>query len=205
MTVLEALKIAKTMKRPIVYITDGYILGTDESFSVLSVITLNDFVDIPRAICGKLNDILFDPAKTAKFQNSEPEMFFTYYDQVVPGIYVNTFEEFKLMTSITKLYERCSGMVRGKEPFTNIQKINTVDPLFASVTSLSANDGMRYYTLSREMTLYLSTFITVHPITKTDIVNLMCFDVDKRSFIAKFEIIKKKTLTIQEYVRYRYL
>lgn len=207
MTLLEALQIAKQMKRPIVYITNNYILGSDKAFSILSSVTLTEpITDLKRPICVEFNEVIMTEEKLNKFSSSYPTMFFTYYEQIASGIYINTFEESKLMANIITLNRKCNSILDRAVSVSKVDNVTKTVEGFDILTSLKAAEGMKMTRYKNDDILYLiSSFISIHPITKTDILNMEIYHVDSRSFLVKYEVIKKKNVVINEFIRYRYL
>lgn len=207
MTLLEALLVAKQMKRPIIYITNNYILGSDKSFSILSSVTLTEpITDLKRPICVELNEVIMTEDKLNKFSSSYPTVFFTYYEQITSGIYINTFNEYKLMTSIIALNRKCNSILDKAVIVSKANNVTKTVEGFDILTSLKAAEGMKLTRYKTDDFLYLiSSFISIHPITKTDILNMEIYYVDNRSFLVRYEVIKKKNVVINEFIRYRYL
>ena len=206
MELLEALQLAKGMKRPIIYVTNNYILGSDISFGILSMITLNEpITNLDRPFCAEFNSILMAPEKISKFRNDNPTMFFSYYEKVSDGVYINTFDEFKLTRGITGLQYRCGILMDNSDYIDELQDI-THNENFECITKLKTSNGLVMCKGKfGNITHFLSTFVSMHPVTKTDTLNLKLYKVDDRSFLAHFECIKKKNVIINEYIRYRYI
>lgn len=207
MTLLEALQVAKQMKRPIIYITNNYILGSDKAFSVLSSVTLTEpITDLKRPICVEFNEVIMTEDKLNKFSSSYPVMFFTYYEQVASGIYINTFGEDKLMSNILALNKKCNSLLDKAAIVNRVDDVTKTLEGFDILTSLKVAEGARMIKYQYDNILYfLSSFISIHPVTKTDVLNMEIYDIDNRSFLVKYEVVKKKNVTINEYIRYRYL
>lgn len=201
MKLIDALKIAKSMKRSIMYITRNYILGADESFSTLSLVTLeNDVIeDLSRDIA--ISGFLTDDTRE-KFISSDPVHWFNYYEKVGEGVYIDRFPEAKYKVAILALYRKCTEFDNTSVPIFYNANVR-LDNQFEQVNELKSADGMDYYRINNN-TIQLSTFASLHPLTKTDKMSLECKQIDSYSFLAKF-IIDKKKYRIVEFIRYRFL
>ena len=187
MTTLEALQIAKQMKRPVIYITNNYILGSDTSFSILSSVTLTEpITDLVRPICAIFNEIIMSKEKLEKYSSSYPIMFFTYYEQVAPDIYINTFDECKLFNGIMALNRKCNSLLDKSTIVNSAKNVTKTLEGFDILTCMKASDPAKFIQYKPDNILYyLSSFITIHPLTKTDVLNLDIYVVDDRSFLVK--------------------
>lgn len=205
MTVLEALQLAKTMKRPMVYICNGYILGTDETFSSLSRIILPEYItDLVRPFGAEFNKIYYGE-KLHTMIMKDPEVFHSFYQQL-GEIYINTLDEDKIKTGLLSLQNRCGNLMDKAKYVGGLSNITQM-PEFESMLKLKTGDGMIMYkyTGPNEYTYMISTFVSIHPVTKSDSLDMQIYDIDGRSFLAQFTCKKKKSLIIEEYIRYRYL
>lgn len=204
MSFAEALTIAKAMKKPIVYICNDYILGTDIDFSTLSIIIHS--TDISRPIAVKLTEV-YDEQKAEKLAVSDPIAFYQLV-QFDDGYYINSIMEPELYAKIITLYRRLISRISGV-PCIELDNLIENDQ-FASIIKMKNDDRHRWQYLNledtRDLTKYiLSAFAQLHPVNASDKVNLKIYDVDEFSFIACFEIIKKKNIIVNEYIRYLYL
>lgn len=209
MILSEAIIIAKTMKRPIVYITKGYMFGLTEDCSTLSSIILSDEIsDLQRPICYYTSQIInCDSAKLSKISNATPSLFFGYYKQIAPDVYIDTMSETDLFVRVQPVISRCMEYKNTSKLILECTNLTKIDELFNKAVSVKTKDGLVIYSKcsADNLVLFMSTFVSMHPVTKSDTVNLQCYGIDRYSFLAQFEIVKKKSLTIQEYIRYRYL
>ena len=204
MTVVEALQVAKTMKRPMVYICDGYILGTDETFSVLSRIILPDRItDLVRPFAAEFNNIYYGDRLHAMIMK-DPDLFHSFYQQL-GDIYINTLNEYDIKCKLLSLQRRCENILSTAQFAGGLTDI-TKNPNFESMLKLKSGDGMIMYNYTNQNNelFMLSTFISIHPVTKSDTLDMQIYNVDNRSFLAQFTC-KKKKMVIEEYIRYRYL
>lgn len=203
MSITDAISVAKTMKKPIVHITPEYMLGTDSDFCTLSTIIYPS--EIARPISVKLTDV-YDEEKAKKLALEKPLEFNKL--SLVEDRYINTWDEQIIYSKIFKLYRNLSMSISS----ANYIEINDIKQYnsFASIIKMKANDRHRWQYLDFDYTenlgrYIMSAFTQIHPVNSTDKVNLKIYDIDIWSFIACFEIIKKKNIIINEYIRYLYL
>lgn len=204
MLIEEAIQLAKNLKKPIIYITNEYILGTDINYSSLNTMILYEKItNLNRPICYETKDLLITDAKINKIASTSPSLFLNYYIKISDRIYLNTFGEYDMTKRIMQLYRRCMCIVEGSKTVLKINNISKENSEYIdTVSKLKSGDGMKYLILGKYI---MSTFIPMHPETKTDNVNFECLEIDDLSFMAIFQIMKKKNIIINEYIRYRML
>lgn len=192
----DVLKIAKTMKRPIVYICPFYMLGTDEEFCTLSKIEINS--DIDRPVAFEMSGVLTQATKD-KFAEAHPEIYFSEYSQVVQGLFVNTWREKHYMNILLNMWNRIS-FVDTITPVYSCDELEKDSDFKTKVAKMKVSDGLQKYILNGN---YLQTsFNKVHSINATDKVSLDIYDLDYESFMYRYTINKKK-YNVVEYIRYR--
>ena len=192
----EILKIARSMKRPIIHISPNYMLGTDEEFCTLSLIEISS--DIPRSFTTAVNDYL-DEGKIEKFSVAHPEIFFTEYQMIDNSFYVNTWKEPYLFSNIFNIFGRVQRYITYPVVYseTGLEKDNL---FMTTVAKLKVDDGLTRYIFGNK---YIATnFNKVHAINASDKVSVNIYDIDPISFLCEF-IVTKKKYTIKEYIRYR--
>lgn len=193
----EILKIARSMKRPIVHINPNYILGSDEDYCTLSKIEMD--TGVPKPFTYHINDILTEDKKD-KFAVEHAEEFLTEYIEIIPGIYINSFHENMYRDNIFELFNKVITYTICKSPIYQTEALEKNEEFMNKVAKLKVSDGMTTYILNNE---YLITnFNKLHPINASDKVAVRIFDLDNISYLYEFSIIKKK-YTIKEYIRYR--
>lgn len=192
----EILKIARSMKRPVIHVNNNYMLGTDEEFCTLSIIEINS--DIPRPFTTTVNDYL-DGEKKEKFAISNPSVFFIEYQMLDEDFYINTWKESYLYPNIFDI-------------FTIIQKYITLPIVYSetgleknkefmdTVAKLKVDDGLTKYVFGDKY--LITSFNKVHAINASDKVSVNIYDIDPISFLCEF-IVDKKKYVVKEYIRYR--
>lgn len=196
----DVLKIARSMKRPIVHVSHNYMLGTDEEFNVLSMIMIDS--DIPRPFTARVKDIV-TPDKKEKFVKDHPIVFWAQYISLGPlgdEIYINGWDEPELEKAIRQVQFNLNGLLDGAEPVFHQERLEQ-DPSFMEKIKLKVSDGQRieYF----DCKYPISFFNKVHAINATDKVSVSIYELlDSNLF--EFTVDKKK-YTIKEYIRSRKL
>lgn len=193
----DILKIAKSMKRPIVYICPFYMLGTDEEFCTLSKIEIHS-LDIDRSVAFEMSSALTQANKD-KFAEAHPEIYFSEYEQVLPGLYINTWVEKHYKNILLNMWNKI-WVVDSSTPIYSCDGLEKDSDFKSKVAKMKVSDGLQKYILNGN---YLQTsFNKVHSINATDKVSLDIYDIDYESFIYRYTINKKK-YNVVEYIRYR--
>lgn len=193
----NVVKIAKTMKRPIVYITPTYMLGTDDEFCTLSKINIES--DIVRPMAFRISDCLLGTAKD-KYAQARPEIFFSEYTHIQDDMYINTWQEPVLMNTLIGMYMRVSRALDGLAPIYSSAGFEKDDNFMQTVAKLKVSSGLQSYVL--EGAYIQTSFNKVHAINANDKVSLNIYDIDYESYMYEF-IIDKKKYQVVEYIRYR--
>lgn len=198
---ISVMKIAKSMKRPIVYITPNYMLGTDEEFCTLSVIEISS--EIPRSFAVYTNNVL-EGTKKEKYAIDHPDIFFSEYElfDKENDFYINTWNEEVIKNNILSLFQKVHQSL--SSPFTSKvyseEGLETNEQFISTVAKLKINDGMTTYFIDNKY--MITSFNKVHAINATDKINVIIYDVDPVSYLYEFSINKKKYI-VKEYIRYR--
>ena len=193
----NVVKIAKTMKRPIVYITPTYMLGTDDEFCTLSKINIES--DIIRPMAFRISDCLLGTTKD-KYAQAHPEIFFSEYTHIQDDMYINTWQEPVLMNTLIGMYMRVSRALDGLVPIYSSVGFEKDDNFMQTVAKLKVSSGLQSYVL--EGAYIQTSFNKVHAINANDKVSLNIYDIDYESYMYEF-IIDKKKYQVVEYIRYR--
>lgn len=181
----DIIKVAKSLKRSMVEITPYYICGSDYPLlSTFSIIYPNGNITIP-------NDTFwFGP--TTELGNDEDhvrmeEMWVTYHKPKMD-------------------YLRASVLnMETQPPICHIQDIKSGCDITGFMESISQKAKYGAKLLNIDFTnFFITSCSMIHPINKSDSVELILYPYDEISFLSKF-IIKKKKYTINEYIRFLYL
>lgn len=192
----EILKIARSMKRPIIHVSPNYILGTDEEFCTLSIIETNS--EIPRSFTTTVNEYL-DDSKIEKFSVAHPDIFFTEYQMIDTSFYINVWKEPYLFSNIFSLFNRLQRYL--SYPIVYSEFGLEKNPEFMNtVAKLKVNDGLTRYSIGNKY--IITNFNKIHAINASDKVSVNVYDIDPITFLCEFVVYKKK-YTIKEYIRYR--
>ena len=77
-----------------------------------------------------------------------------------------------------------------------------MDETFVNLSFMKAKEGSVMYKL--DDTHIMSTFSSIHPLTKQDTITISIYDMSDKTFLSVFHI-EKKNCHIDEYIRYRML
>lgn len=196
----DAIKIAKMMKKDIVYFNKNYILGTDINFFTLSIIEIS--LDIPRNFTCVLKDII-TPKAIDKNNGELPDE--NIFSKLEDGYYINLWEEPTLYDNIMNTFNSL-GPILYEEYKPIIDRDITDDENFRKVLSLKSDQGHLWfnYNIENNLQFLLSGFTGLYPVNASDKVSLCIYDIDPLSIIAEFKIIKKKC-TIRQFIKFRKL
>lgn len=193
------IKIARSMKRAIIHVSDHYMIGLSEDLSVLS--TLHCESNIPRPFTAKVNDIVTED-NMEKYSNSNISVWANEYEKITDGLYINTWEEPILYNTIMDKMGKVTMWL--SDPYLSIaysvDNLQECEDFMKRVAKLKVDDGMTKYIFDN---LYLATnFNKLHAINASDKVSLNIYDIDAVSYLFEYTINKKKYI-IKEYIRYR--
>lgn len=191
------MKIAKSMKRPIVHVGNNYMLGTDLEFCTLSIIETNSI--IPRPFTTTINGWLNKMAKD-KYAQDHPEIFFTEYSRLDDNLYINIWEEDTYTRKLFELFGKVNNYLYGRVPIYSGSNFEKDENFIRNVSKLKVSDGLKTYTIDN--TYLITSFNKVHCINASDKVSLNIYDIDTESYLYEF-IIDKKKYIVKEYIRYR--
>lgn len=193
----STMKIAKSMKRPLVHVGTNYILGTDVEFCTLSVIETESLIPRPftTLINGWLNKIGKD-----KYAQDHPEIFFTEYSRLDENLYINIWDEEMYTKKIFELFGKVNNYLYGKTPIYSGSNFEKDEAFIRNVSKLKVSDGLKTYIIDN--TYLITSFNKVHCINASDKVSLYIYDIDPHSYLYEF-IIDKKKYKVKEYIRYR--
>lgn len=190
------LKIAKSMKRPIIHVNKSYMLGTDVEFGTLSMIDITSDIETPFTTI--FTDILTEATKD-KLVMSRPDIFFNEYKDL-DGLYINDWNEDKLRDNIFRLFRKIMLYLRANSPVHSADGLEKFPEFVSKVSKIKVDDGLIGYTFARDY--FVTSFNKVHSINATDKVALNVYDIDPISYLYEFLIDKKKYI-LKEYIRYR--
>lgn len=181
----EIIKLAKSLKRSMVEITPHYICGSDYPLlCTFSITYLDGTIAVPDDLYwfGPTTELTKDE-EHAKMQ----DVWLLHHKNKMDYLRA-TAQRLELQSPIVT-----TGDLKDDTDFNNfMESLNKKAKYGASI-------------LSMEFTNYFITSCSmIHPINKTDGVELICYPYDDISFLSKF-IIKKKKYTIYEYIRFLYL
>lgn len=195
--------VVKQVKKPIVKIfPNGNIIGTDEQFASLNILmpNYNINLDIPYIF----NATEFSAFMRTLKNNTNAELIFSPYDIRILNIDTknvcdNTLTNYvDLNYDIDQLFNRTMQLQFNNVLFTkeNIQNDNY------DMFSLKVADGSKMFCIDEKF--LMSSFNAIHPVTKSDSIDLVIRDYDEYSYTAEFIIRKKKgSYILREFLRFR--
>lgn len=193
----STMKIAKSMKRPIVHVSNNYMIGTDMEFCTLSIIEINSI--IPRPFTTTINSWLNKTAKD-RYAQDHPEIFFTEYSCLDENLYINIWEEDTYTKKIFELFSKVNNYLYRRIPIYHSEGFEKDGDFVQNVSKLKVSDGLKTYVIDN--IFILTSFNKVHCINASDKVSLNIYDIDTDSYLYEF-IINKKKYIVKEYIRYR--
>ena len=194
----------KRIKKPIVKIfPNGVVIGTDEQFATLNIITSEVGMELP---CP----FVIDTKEITAFMR-EVSKDYEYYKPVLdfPHRFITTCKKDLLILNnhiemnyrIDELYNRVISQELCKPTIHVIENIQETIP---EMISLKSSDGAKMYNIDKG--ILMSSFNAIHPATKTDKVTVVIRDSDIYSYTAEFIIHKKKdNYQLHEILRFRKL
>lgn len=182
----EIIKMAKSLKRQIVEITPHYICGSDSNMATFSIIYLNGSVSVD-------NELYYFGATSDLFK----------YDIYLQNMYLYEM----LKGKMAYLRRSCQMAERNRLLFQyndiTIGQQYAVNNFIESING-KAKDGMRLTYLNDAPEYMMSSCSTMHPINKTNAVNITGYEYNDIAYLVRFDI-NKKNYVIHEYISYLYL
>ena len=199
LSIFESL--CKFIKKPIIAVyPDGRVLGTDESFCSLNMIIsdkiMSDIIDynleIPYIIICKEFTSFFKDA--LKDYNS---LLFNQYSIENRANNSSLVNNLHLNFDIERLY--CKAMEHNQYPI--IYRQDDIQNINPDMFKMKASDGAKMYTIDGKY--IMTSFNAIHPVNKSDKVDLIIRDYDYYSYYAEFIIYKKKEkYELHEFLRF---
>ena len=203
----QIFKMVKYIKKPIVKIfPDGRVIGTDEQFASLNVITCFSDMGVNLFPCP----FIIDTKEITAFMR-EISKDYDYYKPLLelPYLFITTNKGDKLTLEnhielnyrIDELYNRVISQELTKPTLCIVDDIqNSIPEMF----SLKVSDGARMFNVDKQF--LMTSFNAIHPATKSDKITLVIRDSDIYSYTAEFIIYKKKeNYELHEILRFRKL
>lgn len=203
--IADAIKIAKTMKRPIVHINPNYMIGTDELFYVCSMIEISS--DISKPFTAFIKDII-PSDKVEATRNKNQRYFDNRYGDIGEGVYIDQYDEVSLYNQIMTLYRNTHTILNSNpiKLIDNLQITGDENEDFRKLATAKVSEGHQWWRLdySDIGQIQMSIFASLYSLNAGDSATCTVYDVDPYSFLTEVDIIKKK-YTIRNFVRYRKL
>lgn len=203
---LDLIKVAKKIKKPFITFQDECLLGTDETCASLSTISYNtdkfNLFKLPNYKNLKLTFYINDLLSWLKsFDIMDNHTLINSYGIIDPRT---------ILLSDTNYAFQINQMFQRVQLYMNYVGMKTLvdypirkDEKFEDILKLKSSDGSKFYNL--ENRYMMSTFSSIHPVTKTDKMTVSIYELDGgKTFLADF-FIKKKEEEIHEYIKYRNL
>lgn len=198
--------LVKRVKKPIVKIfPDGRVIGTDEQFASLNIVTSLCDIPVPCPFVIDTKEISAFMREISKDEKGYyPKFDFPY---LFTNIYLNSKlileNHLELNYRIDELYNRVVSHELTKPILYTEENFNKSIP---EMFSLKVSDGAKMYSFGVDKKFLMSSFNAIHPATKTEKVDLVIRDSDIYSYTAEFIIHKKKeNYDLHEILRFRKL
>lgn len=230
-TFLELWKLGKSLKRPIICITNDSIIGTDRRFASLSIIYLDkvkyDYVlefpicfdkkeiyakdDLEKAYSSLMKGGMKENVDENENEEEEEDEstkkksldLFTINFIVSNYLQIGNFYIGNDMKITKRIFEMMSRTLACKSNQLLYQEPDMKsNARFMEINNSKASLGGKLHVVGDRYVI--TTSPTLHPINKPDAVSMNIYYADDISYIAEF-IITKKAYTIFEYFRYRYV
>lgn len=198
MSSASALKIAKTMKRDMVYITPTRMLGLDSGKCALSIIDIES--EIPVSFAGKTAALLNEKKKES-FLIKNASTFLYEYKKLDEDLYCNLFEQERIINDIMSAYNRLMNHLSTATLICTMVDLHLNDDFMNGTYGIRADDGYKKNIING---FYFDHFTKMHCNSKSDKVSLNIYDNDEYSYIYEFFVDKKKYV-VKEYFRIRKL
>ncbi len=196
---LSILKLCRAIKKPNVVISKGCIRGSDTEYTTLNVVYAD--IDIGDYVYSVEVTSLASIAQVIKHEQDgkiEFDRYGIHYYDIANKCIISAMNIANIYLKISSMYQR----IIGYEVLPIIYQTNDirVDENINSLFSIKAKEGMKFGSI--DGVFILSFFNSIHPITKSDKVSLIIYDISKYAICAKF-IIQKKDIVIYEYIGFR--
>lgn len=196
-------EMVKRVKKPIVKIfPDGRVIGTDEQFTSLNIVTEDKsvgytcpFIFLTKEITAFMREDYYD-----NLAFDFPYRFILKNNKKGDLVLDNHIE---LNYKIDELYNRVVSQELTKPILYTEENFNSSIP---EMFSLKVSDGAKMYSFGVDKKFLMTSFNAIHPATKTEKVDLVIRDSDLYSYTAEFIIHKKKDkYDLHEILRFRKL
>ena len=187
---LDLIKIIRSMKKTFIFIDKDIIYGTDVTYSTISIIYLPYNTNMTFAF-----SIL---ELTALLRNTKQLLILS------DGV-INESQQYILNNrDLEKIFRQKIQhlfLIKNNKVLLHIEDLKE-DECFKTALTMKSTDKMMMCNINN--TFLMSTFNSIHPVTKSDKISLNIYDNGIKSFLSEF-IIDKKKYCIYEYILYRYL
>lgn len=198
MSCADALKIAKTMKRDLVYVTPTRMLGLDISKCALSIIDIDS--DIITPFAGKTAALLNEKKKET-FIIKNAATFMYEYKKIDDDLYCNLFDQERIIYDIMESYNNLHNQLSSARLIATLPNLHLNDEFLNATYGIRASEGYKKIIIDG---FYFDCFTKMHCISKSDKVSLNIYDNDPYSYIYEFFVDKKKYV-VREYFKIRKL
>lgn len=187
----------KSMKKPIVAVyPNGTIFGTDEQFASISVI-YTDHINMSDPYIFYMNELMLFMRNVSA----------QYNEEIIFGKFELLCTDKKLSYMISNRLELLDQLFNLHAKLIDIKLKNVlseqqnIQEQYYEMLSLKAADGAKMYNIDN---FVMSSFNAIHPVNKSDKVDVIFREYDNYSYTAEF-IIHKKQYDIHEFFRFRYI
>lgn len=201
--------LVKQVKKPLVKIyPNGTIIGTDEQFASLNIY-------IPECVnCNLEIPYIFRTTEIAAFMRDIVElntaMIFSEYEIVMPLTKLGRFVDIAksvILTNHLELnyrFDELYSKIIDLQSYPILHRDEDFQKYKPEMLSMKMSECSRMFSVDERF--IMTSFNSIHPVTKSDRVELIIRDYDYYSYIAEFIIYKKKDKSqLHEFFRFRKL
>ena len=175
LSVIDIVKMAKSMKRYYVHINDRYILGANETLNMISVIWLPEEIEKRIHHLEEAKNLTVDSIGTIPI-------------------------DYRILDRMNYMLSHACASTGAPIYSSAIEDGVPIHDSFTNAIGQKASDGATIVKdIENKLAMY--THSTLHPLNKTDKISMDVYDMDKISYLVKFTIDKKKYQII-EYIRF---
>lgn len=194
--------LVKQVKKPLVKIyPNGTIIGTDEQFASLNILIpeiINYNIDIP---------YIFRTTEITAFMRDisdiQTNMIFSQYEIIMPlarGKSISLTNHLEINYKFDELYSKIADM----QLYPIIHRNDEFHKSNFEMLSMKMSECSRMFIVDERF--LMTSFNSIHPVTKSDKVELIIRDYDYYSYIGEFIIYRKKDKSrLHEFLRFRKL
>lgn len=187
-------EVAKLVKSPLVYIKGNDLYGVDEQFVYLKHAKIENEYGISMAFSHQQMNNFLKNVDLNEIKFVGENILYSSFDNTLE---INNLD---LIHNIERMINSINGMLTTSFKKVVVNNIRSI-PEFENILTYKSADGIGMFRYDKYvMTLYNNLL----PIKKSDKLELNIYDINDRSFLSNFSIIRKKA-RIDVYIMYLHL